>query len=327
MEKRLPLIAELETSDPDDFLTLLWLADHPQVDLRAVMVTPGGEDQCRLVRWGLDRCERKDVPIGSHHDPTWWKSTEGQKQRVSQFHYKVYGAEAATHATGTVVHGLSLLGQLLRDPQAGITYLTGCAPKCLGQAMREYGELRLERWVAQGFFAGMNVVAPEHQLEKFKGKTTRPSFNPGGDPKSALELLASDHIRRRVAVSKNVCHGVVWTKDMQERLLVLLQERHKDPETGKVDLRFYWPGIPQKTRYGMQWMIHGLDRYLADKGVGKAMHDILAAAACLDESVVELREVDIYRERGEWGSRAKSGTRTWISVAYNQESFLDVLAH
>ena len=34
------VVWDMETGDPDDFLTLLMLAGHPQVNLRAVTVTP-----------------------------------------------------------------------------------------------------------------------------------------------------------------------------------------------------------------------------------------------------------------------------------------------
>jgi pyrimidine-specific ribonucleoside hydrolase len=73
-------------------------------------------------------------------------------------------------------------------------------------------------------------------------------------------------------------------------------------------------------------MIDALDRYLADKGVGKAMHDLLAAACALDERVCDFVEVEIYREKGEWGARATEGTNTRISVGFHEERFLDVLA-
>ncbi len=329
------MVFEMETSDPDDFMTLLWLADHPRVDLKAVVVTPGSPDQCQLVRWALDKCG-SSAQLASTRGPMWWGTEDGKKARVSGFHYKVYGEEIRSKDPGLVVHGPSLVGGLLADPQAGITYLVGSAPKCLGETFRRFGEVRLERWVQQGFFAGDNVVEERFRLEKFKGHTTCPSFNPGGDPKSALELLASDRIRTRVAVSKNVCHGVVWTHEMQQQLSGELQRQawavSDDGKSAGMTLRFPRsdPGrtaIPTKTRTGLQIMTYGLDCYLQDKGVGKAMHDILAAAYCVDPMVVSLVEVDIYRERGEWGSRQKDGTRTWISYNYDKHAFVQALAH
>ena len=47
------LVWDMETGDPDDFMTMLWLADHPKINLKAVTVTPGSQAQIGLVRWGF----------------------------------------------------------------------------------------------------------------------------------------------------------------------------------------------------------------------------------------------------------------------------------
>lgn len=295
------VIFEMETSDPDDFMTLLWLADHPGVELLAVLVTPGSRDQCQLVRWGLDHCGRADVPIGALHGPGWWSSSDGQKPRVSGFHYKVYGEQIHEHCLGDVARGPALLAELLRDP--AVTVLVGSAPKNIGKAFAEHPEIRLDRWIQQGGFAGDNLVT--EPLEKFRGRLTCPSFNPGGAPRDTLALLESPRIGRRLFVAKNVCHGVVWTRELHAALL-----EH----------------LVSDARTGLATMIAALDRYLLDKGVGKAMHDIVAAACVLDERVCELAEVEIYREKGEWGARACVGSKTWISIGFDERRFLATLA-
>lgn len=298
------IVFEMETSDPDDFMTLLWLADHPGVALAGVVVTPGSQDQCQLVRWGLDLCGRADVPVGGLHGPGWWASADGQKPRVSGFHYKVYGAAIREHVVGEVARGPALLAELLAA--ADTTVVVGSAPKNIGAAFREFPELRLACWVQQGGFAGDNLV--EAPLEKFRGKLTCPSFNPGGAPKETLELLASSRIARRMFVAKNVCHGVQWTAALQATLKQRLAERGGD------------------VRRGLATMIYALDRYLEDRRVAKAMHDLVAAACALDPAVCEFAEVEIYRERGEWGSRAAAGTGTVISVGFDEPRFVAVLA-
>lgn len=296
------VLFEMETSDPDDFMTLLWLADHPELELLGVVVTPGSADQCQLVRWGLDHCGRTDVPIGALHGASWWASSDGAKPRVSGFHYRVYGETIRRCEVGAVELGPELLRRCLREhPDA--TVVVGAAPKNLGAAFRDaQAELSLARWVQQGGFAGDNLVA--RPLDKFAGRLTCPSFNPGGAPKDTLALLADPRIAVRRFVSKNVCHGVVWTPALQARLAATR---------------------PAPRRTGLATMIMALDRYLEDKGVGKAMHDLVAAACVLDERVCEFAEVEIYRERGEWGARALPGSRTSISIGFDEDRFVAVL--
>jgi pyrimidine-specific ribonucleoside hydrolase len=298
------IIFEMETSDPDDFMTMLWLADHPEVDLLGVLVTPGSKDQCQLVRWGLDRCGKTATPIGALHGPSWWASADGQKARVSGFHSKAYGGGALQHALGEISSGPALLAGLLHDTNT--TVLVGSPPKNTGKMLNDFPATTIARWVQQGGFAGDNLVAAP--LEKFKGRVTCPSFNPGGASKETLALLASPRVHQRLFVSKNVCHDVVWTPEMQSEL-----KRRLTSDDSSI-------------RVGMAMMIDALDLYLEDRGSGKAMHDLVAAACVLDESVCEFKEVEIYREKGEWGAREASGTNTRISVGFNQERFVEVLA-
>ncbi len=67
---------------------------------------------------------------------------------------------------------------------------------------------RLDLLVLNGFFAGTNIVPSEHQLDKFKGKISAPSYNPNLDWKASLHLLecADGWIDKILVVSKNVCH-------------------------------------------------------------------------------------------------------------------------
>jgi inosine-uridine nucleoside N-ribohydrolase len=75
----------------------------------------------------------------------------------------------------------------------------------------------------------------------------------------------------------------------------------------------------------MELVRQGMEIYLAKRKSGKAFHDPLAAAVALDESVCTFREVEVYRERGAWGSRTANGTATTISVSVDRTRFLDVL--
>ena len=62
--KKMPFVWDMETSDPDDFMTLLLLLGHPRVDLRAVTITPGTPEQVGLVRWALRALGRRAAQSG-----------------------------------------------------------------------------------------------------------------------------------------------------------------------------------------------------------------------------------------------------------------------
>ena len=298
------VVLEMETSDPDDFLTLLWLADHPAVELLGVVISPGTVEQCRLVRWALDRTARVRTPIGSYIGPSAWAERDPRRSGVSSFHRRAFGAEAVDHPTGVVHDGVALMTELLAIDD--VTALVGAPPRCLGRAFATFAESRLAQWVQQGGFAGVNLV--KDPLPKFAGRTTCASFNPGGAPSETLALLADRRIERRVFVSKNVCHGIVFDVAMRRSL----------------DRRLAARAAP--VRPGLALMLSGLEAYLVERPSGKALHDLLAAACAVEERVCSLREVEIFRERGEWGARSAVDTGTWITVDVDRERLLDVLS-
>jgi pyrimidine-specific ribonucleoside hydrolase len=157
-------------------------------------------------------------------------------------------------------------------------------------------------WVCQGGFAGDSVVPEEHRLAKFAGRETCPTFNLNGNPKAALALIGTDRIKKRVFVSKNVCHGVVWDQAMHERM-----RPHRAAHPG-LDLAFA-----------------GMDEYLTRKPDGKKFHDPLAACVAIDSSICEFRRVDLYRRRGEWGSKLNPDSRNQIAISVDRSKFEQVL--
>lgn len=302
---------EMETSDPDDFLTLCFLLDHPQVDLLGVTLVPGTEDQVALVEWALAQTGKEHVPIGV------WKpySPQGFVTRtrgsVSAWHYKVYGDDIPKTPSTRIVtdqgvgayEGSWLIERMMRRrPDA--TMLIGAAPKSFS-LLSHPGRLEpfppVARWVQQGGFAGDSIVPPEHRLPKFAGMETCPSFNLNGDPRGVLRLLEKPEIARRRFVSKNVCHGVLFDAALEA-------------------------AIQPADRPGHHLFLQGAKAYLAQHGHGKALHDTVAAAVVLDESVCTFVEVEIYRAGGGWGARPKPGSPTSISVAIDREKFAAILS-
>jgi pyrimidine-specific ribonucleoside hydrolase len=283
------VVWDMETNDPDDFLTLLLLLGHPEVNLKAVTIMPGSPQQVGLVRRALEWFGRS-IPVGAHN-------LDHPKPCVSDWHYQAYGEADPSRdaAPGGEV--------LLRCCDERTTLITGAPLKNLGSALRLGGDaFRLGRWVAQGGFAGEGVVPPERQLDKFRGRTTCPTFNLNGDPKSALAALAHPGIGVRRFVSKNVCHGVVYDQVIHERFAAV-KERSRS-------LALIW---------------QGMDVYLRRQEEGKAFHDPLAACCAIDESIGTWVEVEVYREKGEWGSRLCPGSGTWIITGHDHERFLATL--
>lgn len=290
----LDVIWDMETSDPDDFLTLLLLLGHPSIHLKAVTVTPGTPHQIGLVRHAVNNWFDLDIPIGAYN-------IEHKKQCVSAWHYNVYGPIPPSYEAEP---GPEIL---LRYCDEETTLITGAPLKNLGKCLqliqeRQLHDFRLGRLVAQGGFAGEGVVPVEQQLSKFKGRKTCATFNLNGDPKAALAVLASSHIGKRLFVSKNVCHRVFYDQK--------LHECFSETKDFSVAHALIWQGMSQ---------------YLRDHPGGKMLHDPLAACCAIDESIGAWAEVEFYREKGEWGANISPDSHTWVITDYDHEKFVEVL--
>nr|WP_184942898.1 nucleoside hydrolase [Planomonospora venezuelensis] len=286
------LIFDLETQDPDDVLTLCLVATHPAVRLRAVTVTPGSPAQVGLVRRVLGRLGRDDVPVGACDPGT-------GKDHVSAFHHRWLGTPAPAPADAGPAE---LTARTLRDhPEAVL--LTGGPLHNLGRLLDGHPEARLSRWVAQGGFAGDNVVAPEHRLPKFDGRLTCPTFNFNGAPRAArLALSSGGRIGRRELVSKNVTHGVVYDRRFHERLRPL-----------------------RDRSAGLALLFEGMEHYLRRKPGGKLLHDPTAACVAVDGAVAAWAEVEMVQDgSGAWGALPAAGSGTFITVGIDHERLFRV---
>jgi inosine-uridine nucleoside N-ribohydrolase len=278
---------DMETSDPDDVLTLCMLSHHPQVNLRAVTITPGSRHQVGLVKHIL-KLLNKDIPVGA-------KNINHPKECVSAFHYNWLGQIAPAEADGNGP-------DVLWNAQYGTSNFKIVCGASLGN-LSAYSQryVLIPEAVIQGGFAGDNIVPPELVLEKFKGKVTCPTFNLNGDVAGALQVLASEKILKRTFVSKNVCHGVVYDQAMHD---YMLPRRNNNP--------------------GLNLMVEGMTHYLK-KNTGKAFHDPLAACVAIDSSVCQFEEVELYRLKGEWGSRRSDNPNARISISVDMEKFRKVI--
>ena len=286
------VVWDMETGDPDDFLTLLLLLGHPKVNLKAVTITPGTPDQVGLVRAALAWFER-DIPVGAYH-------IKHNKSCVSWWHYKVYGEIPPS------VEAEPAAKILLEYCDKETTLITGGPLKNLGAAIAlakaDKHNFQIGRLVAQGGFAGEGVVPADIQLPKFKGMVTCATYNFNGDPYSALATLNYQGIGTRRFVSKNVCHRVIYDLAMHEVLR----------------------GVKDKSQ-SLALIYQGMDAYLNKRPRGKKFHDPLTACCAIDESIGTWAEVELYRKGGKWGARLSPGSKTWIITDYNHDKFVATL--
>lgn len=288
----------METGDPDDVLTLLFLCAHPAVELRAVTITPGSDQQVALVRWILQEMGLTHVRLGAQD----WPANANKQVNLSAQFYRSFGRSARGEPKCERADQL-----LLECCDERVTLVTGAPLHNLGDVLKMEG-FRLGRWVAQGGFAGEGVVPRENQLEKFKGKEMCPTWNFGGNIAAAQAALSSEAIMKKICVSKNVCHDVYYDHEWHKALEGAAKSEAKSAPTSRRALAF-----------GM--MYNTMDGYLRQKPGGKKLHDPLALAVALDESVCELAEVELFCRKGQWGSRLRPGSNVWISVAYDAAKF------
>lgn len=284
------VLFDMETSDPDDVAALCFLCYHPLVDLKAVTVTPGTLDQIGLVKSILKMCD-KNIPVGS-------RKPDHPKDCVSGFfrkHYKIEPAQPAGLGHEIIHDHFRMYKQKAR------VLLTGAALGNPREALEKHDDIVIPKWVGQGGFAGDSVVPEQFRLEKFKGMESCPTFNFNGDRKGAALMLESKQVNFRRLVSKNVCHGMVFDKAMCDAVL--------HPNDNPAFNTFFTL----------------MTKYLQDHPQGKLFHDPLAAATIVEPAVCAYEGVEVYYEKGGWGSRKKKGTGTRISISADREKFIEVL--
>src|SRR5258708_36226525 len=186
------IVWDMETDDPDDFLTLLFLAGHPRVNLKAVTVLPGSPEQIGLITFALREWFQLDIPVGAHN-------LNSPKPSVSQWHYDAYGKIAPSRDATPAAE------VLIAYCDSDTTLLTGAPLTNLRSAINFstpplHQQFKVRRVVAQGGFAGEGVVPPELQIEKFKGMTTYPTHNLIVDSKATKVVLGYEGIARRYFV-------------------------------------------------------------------------------------------------------------------------------
>jgi inosine-uridine nucleoside N-ribohydrolase len=257
-----------------------------------VTVWPGDADQVQFVRDVL-RLHDAESLLGAANSA----AVEGHSH-LRRGYYEKFAMTRSGHAATVDGSAAEVMLRTLRIWPSAVFLC--CGPLGNLRALLQLGDaFRIERVVVQGGFAGTRCVS--QPLTKFAGLTHCATWNFGGCVEGALAMLGDARIGRKVLVSKDVCHAALLT----EELLGLIR---KAPHLARV----------------LEWAEQDYPKR-AQRGQLKALHDPLAACVMLDESVVELMEVQVERgPKGTWGSLPAPGTGVFISVALHKEKFFHV---
>ncbi|MBU0550232.1 nucleoside hydrolase [Myxococcota bacterium] len=299
---KIPILLEMETSDPDDFMTLALLCGHPRAALKGVVVTPGTPHQIGVVRACLARFDL-DIPVGAYNlDHLKARGTPGERYVtcVSSWHYRALGEIPPSREAEP---GWQVLARCFDEET---TLVVGAPMRNLGALLahrREVGDDRpLGRLFVQGGFAGEGVVPFLDQLPKFRGLRRVPSFNLNGDRPAAEAVIADKSFKDKHFVSKNVCHGVLF-----DAALLAEAEAVVAPHEG------------------LKIITHGMRAYLQRRPEGKLFHDPLAACCALDPEIGRWAEVSLDHAKAGWGARLSPGSGLRIITGYDRARFLRVL--
>jgi pyrimidine-specific ribonucleoside hydrolase len=170
--KKLNCVYHLETNDPDDYMTLCLLTTHPKVNLKAITIDPGAPEQVAIVKYVLNQTKRTDVRVGVP-DNRKYTFPNRKDPVVSNFHYKIIPQLRPDYSA-------ELCDKVLHETfnnYPDTIILTGAAVTNIANFLKKYPDVIVKKWVAQGGFAGTNIVAKENELAKFAGQEVCRTFN------------------------------------------------------------------------------------------------------------------------------------------------------
>lgn len=254
-------------------MTLIILLQNKEIKIRAVVVTPGSLLQIGLIKHILNTYGY-NVPVGGYNNKS--------DAKLGHQYAKLFDFTPAQPTE--YVDGVSLL----RDNSGpDVILFTIGPPKASGKLMTEYPQTEFKELVAQGGFAGVGVVPEDKILEKFKGLTRCVTCNFSGGKQYTTALLDSA-IPKKFCISKNICHGYIYTEDVDK--------------------------VINKDARDIIHKLYGDNVYSKEK----AMHDILASVAILHKECFLFAEVIIIKEKGAYGAELCPESNTFIAVDYDK---------
>lgn len=227
------VIFDMETGDPDDLITLLMLLNQPDVNLKAITCYEGSSIQIGLIEHVVS-LSGKSIPIAG------WNSED---KELSPYYYEVVGQWKPSLSK---INPVELLAKELTED----TYLlTGAPLTNIAEFLSHNPDKIISKMTTQGGYLGY-LVPEEKRLEKFKNRTSIRTYNLTNDTDAFNTVNYSTQIKDLTYVTKDLCHGFLYTPEIHEKI------HFKDDEVSKI-------------------LAKALGFY-AQKKVAKAMHDPLA---------------------------------------------------
>jgi len=282
-QEKIPVVYETETGDPDDMFAIAYIVSRPEWELVGLTVNPGSVQQIKTMQ-ALCRELQVSPLIGSFN----LSHPKARSAGIWLDICDISKCSGVTDGTGDEVYA-----RLISNYGSRLLIISGAPMKCMEQFFRNNPNAEVDLWVAQGGFAGDNIVPPEHRLKKFQGMTECPTFNFGGC-RGTMGLLENSNIKKKILVSKNVCHGVIFNQSV---------------------LGLYSPG----ENIGLNFIYRGMQKYLAKKASGKKFHDPLACVVALCEvlgydHLLHFEQVEMYKTKGKFGCVRSDSSNTFIST-------------
>jgi inosine-uridine nucleoside N-ribohydrolase len=203
------LIVETDIGhDPDDFAAICWLVSAG-VRIRAILISPGDEDQVAVAKFLLHEVGCT-APVGvSHLVRGSYSATAFHQTLLTQHRWPL---KMPPDGLGT-----DILRDVLRtDP--GIPCFA-CGPMdSLGAFLKTGGHIASV--TIQGGFAPYSLYAPTVRVAKFDGQHEVSSFNLNGNPEAACQAFSAPGVIRRL-VGKNVCHTVFYGRSEHDKIMAI----------------------------------------------------------------------------------------------------------
>ncbi len=191
--------------DPDDFFAISYLIASG-VNVRAILISPGDPDQIAIAKFLCEKVGIK-IPIGSSKmDRT--KLSSGSIHHDLLKKYK-YPLEQKSDGLGA-----DIIQDVIKSHPDSELFIIGPVSS-VGKYMAAHPETHFKRATMQGGFLPYSLQSPQKPHLDFIGKEWMPTFNLNGDRPAGVTFL-SGNIGERRMVGKNVCHTVLFTKEVFE---------------------------------------------------------------------------------------------------------------